>query len=198
MLDEAIVDVFSYLESEPMRIVMPFLLVFVIIYGVMQKIDLFENNVIDTALSIILSVIVIGFTPFHEVFYQYVSALFGGVAILLLSVLAFFMLAGFILAPEDGLSSLFGENSNVGKYVAIAVGVAILVLALNAGVLEVLGLQAPAISQETIAPFVVLGAIIGFMVWVVKGGKYECSKCNQVFRTKKNLNDHKDEEHNNN
>ncbi len=164
--DVGIEMVLESFQTEPMRWLLPFLLVFVIIYGVLQKIGLFDNNTIDGALSVILSLIVIGYTPLVEgIFYVYITQLFGGVAILLLSILAFFMLATFLTQEKDA-----GKLMPDSKFLVGGSALIIIILIVNYGVLDVLGIPIN-ITFGQIVPFIVLGGVVGFMAWVLKGDK---------------------------
>ncbi len=164
--DAGIEMVLESFQTQPMRYLLPFLLVFVIIYGVLQKIGLFKNNTIDGALSVILSLIVIGYTPLVEgIFYVYITQLFGGVAILLLSILAFFMLATF-LTQEDDVNGMLPDS----KYLVGGSALIIIIMIVNYGVLDVLGIPIN-ITFGQIVPFIVLGGVVGFMALVMKGDK---------------------------
>lgn len=157
------------LQSGGMKLVLPFLLVFVILYGVLNMVSLFKNEKIDAALSIIISIIVIGYTPFVEgVFYGYLTNVFGSVSLLLLSILAFYMLAGFLLPGEESISDIMDKKK--GWLVGIS-ALIIFALSLNYGIFEFLfGRSASLnIDMATLMPFIVLGAVIGFIVWVING-----------------------------
>ena len=156
------------LQSGGMKLVLPFLLVFVILYGVLNMINLFNKDKIDAALAVIISVIVVGYTPFvTEAFYGYLTNVFGGVSLLLLSLLAFYMLAGFLLPGKKDIGDVMGNNTTL----VIIAGVIILLLSLNYGILDYLfGINASFnLDMATLMPYILIGAVIGFIVWIIKG-----------------------------
>lgn len=155
-------------QTESMRWLLPFLLVFVLLYGILDMVKVFDDNKINGALSIILSVIVIGYTPMVEgIFYKYVTQLFGGISVLLLSILAFFILTGFIMSPADDEKGLKAIMNKYGKPIIGVVAGIILLMGLNYGVLGALGIELN-ITFGELAPFLVLGGVVGFMGWVVR------------------------------
>lgn len=157
------------LQSGGMKLILPFLLVFVILYGVLRMIDLFNQNEIDASLAVILSVIVIGYTPFVQgVFYGYLTNIFGGVSILLLSLLAFYMLAGFMVPGDDIFSDYMEDHK--GKLVTAA-AIIIGIMAVNYGLFDFLLGYGFDISFEQLFPYIVLGGMVGFIMYVVGSGE---------------------------
>lgn len=156
------------LQDGGMKLVLPFLLVFVILYGVLNMVSLFGDDKIDAALSIIISIIVIGYTPFiEEVFYEYLTNLFGGVSILLLSLLAFYMLAGFLLPGGGNIKNMMEKKKG---WLVLAAALIIFLLSMNYGIMDYLfGFGSFDVDMATLMPYIMVGAVIGFIVWIVKG-----------------------------
>jgi len=156
------------LQSGGMKLVLPFLLVFVILYGVLNMVSLFGDDKIDAALSIIISIIVIGYTPFVEgVFYGYLTNVFGGVSLLLLSLLAFYMLAGFLLPGKGNIKDMMADQKG---WLVLAAALIILLLSLNYGIMDYLfGMGSFDLDMATLMPYILIGAVIGFIIWVING-----------------------------
>lgn len=159
------------LQSGGMKLVLPFLLVFVILYGVLNMVNLFGDDTIDAALAVIISVIVIGYTPFVEgVFYGYLTNIFGGVSLLLLSLLAFYMLAGFLMPGKGSIKDMMAENKT---WLVLAAALIIVLMAMNYGIFEFVFGTGFDLSSSVVLPFIVVGAVIGFMVWVIGGANVD-------------------------
>lgn len=85
---------------------LPYVLSFVVTYGILAKINIFgtekRGNVINLLVSMIFSLFVIGYTPFGLMFAEYVGAAFGGTMLVIVTILGTMMVL-YILGALVGI-----------------------------------------------------------------------------------------------
>ncbi|MCJ7450589.1 MAG: hypothetical protein MUP58_02505 [Candidatus Nanohaloarchaeota archaeon QJJ-9] len=176
--------IMKFQEIGFMDFALPFLLVFAIFYGVLNQIGLFNDDKnLDAVISIVASLIVVGYTPFVEQYFQvYVTNILGGTAIFLLAFLAFYLLAGMALPGES--ADKWKEIVDP-KYVFGVLGLAVAFMFVSYGGPRMLlgpealeqisgsGVSLGFITMGDVVFFAVIAILIGFMYWTVKGGSSE-------------------------
>jgi len=103
------IGVFSY--------VLPFLLIFAVVYGILSKIKLFEeNNAVNAIIALAIGLISLQL-DFVPSFFQQIFPRFGiGLSILLI----FVILMGFFIVPKDG-QNVWDDYKWIGLVVVAAV-----------------------------------------------------------------------------
>ncbi|MDY6778129.1 MAG: hypothetical protein SVU32_05660 [Candidatus Nanohaloarchaea archaeon] len=156
--------------------VVPFLLVWILFYGILKKINIFgETANIDEVLSIIAAFLVVSYTPFVEQYFQvYVTNLFGAISILLIAMLGFFLLVGMMLGDE-GRDYLAHHR----KYIMGAIGLAVVFLFVSyggprmifsPGQMEQIGVENMVLISQADFYLLLIGAgVVGFMYWTMGG-----------------------------
>ncbi len=160
------------------NVLLPFLLLFVIIYGILAMINLFGNDVrgkkINGVISLLLALFITSTTGYLAWFTSVVSTMTGFIGIILLGLLFFFMLYHF--ATGGNAQGIFGGKT-IKWFVLIIVAIIIYLLFARAGGLSIFGLgqvggiHVP-ISAQSIIMFIIIGGLIFLVVWAIFGDSW--------------------------
>lgn len=173
----AVVDGFIGTLEAPIvqEYVLPLLLVFVILYGVLESISVFKNNRIDAVIAIIGSLLLVTYQPFVQgTFQQYAVNMFGSIAMLLLGILAFLMLTGLIFGQSIQSQLLGGDNEWIKWGIVIGAAIAVFLMFLSYGGSQMLGVGLDYVSEDMLWQgfwAALLLVIVGALVF--GGGNYK-------------------------
>lgn len=150
------------------NIVLPFVLTFVIFYGILRKIELFgdKNNEISTVIAVILAFFVVNYVPVSQSLALFFSNLVGAWAVVLVVIVLMMTGAGLLGVKPDNLP---GQG-----YFAWLVALAALFLAIYWGGVSMVapgslqGVEAFLSAQNALAVFVLL--LGAGAVWYVAAG----------------------------
>lgn len=131
---------------------LPFMLTFIIFYGILRKAKIFgERNNIDLFVSLIGALFIIAYTPAGFALTSFLSGLFGGTLIVVMTILAALMVL-FMLVPL--LTGKGLEAAKPGKALAvliiIAIGIAIAVFISSGGAALFPGITLPGATVPSI------------------------------------------------
>lgn len=137
-------------------VLMPFVLVFALVFAILEKVDLLKNKGVNLVLAIIIAFFTISNTYISSFFMFLFANLALGVAILLVLVI----LLGFSLKEE--------EDKDIWKWIfGVAGGALFLVVIGRSGLLNVLfGNNYYYIIQQN-APLIIILLIIGLMIFAI-------------------------------
>jgi len=178
---------------------LPFLLTFALIYGLLNKSQLFGPatargvSALNAVISMVAAFYVIGFTPIGMTIAQFLGNFFTQWTIILLAFIVG-ILAAFVLQPfwpreqkakYDQNGRLIGYEKGeptlektLGKYIGFGIFLALIGVFINSGGLNILGIDLNAVNVGGIAPqdVIIIAIIIftiGMVVFLTRGGKGE-------------------------
>jgi hypothetical protein len=120
---------------------LPWLLAFVVIYGILRSIDIFDAEETDDwhkriygLMSAIISTLVVAYVPFQTgAFATFLSTYFGSISLILMVIIGFVLIYGLMTGTSP--HEHFKEGRN---WVAWAVGITVLFLLFSSGFFGVL------------------------------------------------------------
>ncbi len=159
------------------NVLLPFLLLFVIIYGILSMINLFGDKTkgkkINSLIALILALFITYTTRYLAWFASIVSNLTGFLGIILLALLFFFMLYHF--ATGKNARDIF-SSGKIKWIVLVIVAIIIYLLFSKSGGLAFFGIfgnLAPhiPISVQSIIMFIIVAGLIFLVIWAIFGDK---------------------------
>lgn len=128
------------------QVVLPFLLIFVIVYAILQKTNILgENKSIDIIVSFIVGFIFVGVPAVVGVTLNVIPI----IAIILIILLCFMLIFGFV-----------GLKVHENKGMRIAIGI-VLTIALVATIMWATGVKFPSLSEEVINYIIIFALLLG-------------------------------------
>ncbi|NOQ56019.1 MAG: hypothetical protein GQ477_04410 [Nanohaloarchaea archaeon] len=184
-------------------ILLPWALFFAMVYGLLTKFGPFngqDQKSIVSIISMVVAFFVVGFTPFGMSFGTYLAEMFGKSGTVLAGLLVaslFLGMAGMRL--PDG----FGKEEDKKKInFAIIVLLIVGVIYFTTGFDNIIDFSSPNIAEETIVTLLVILALAGGIVMMMKGdGKtieeHNChiDGCTETFDTAEKLKKHQKDKH---
>ena len=138
---------------------LPFLLVFALVYGLLGKVNLFENNdsrKINSIIALCIAFFVVNYTPFATTLQDFFTNLFGSMSLVISGMLVFVLFLGVF-----GIKPIDTNSDSKMKYIAIFI-----ILLITYGIFTGSVGESFSISNTTVTTLFVLGFII-FVVWFV-------------------------------
>ena len=161
------------------NVVLPFLLLFVILYGILMMIGLFGKEArgkkINAVVSLILALFITYSTGYLAWFASVVSNLTGFIGIILLGLLFFFMLYSFVTG--NNAQTMLGSGKYLKWILLVAVAIIVYLLFSQSGGLSrfglgnIEGIHIP-ISVQSIIMFIIVGGLIFLVIWAVFGDNW--------------------------
>ena len=148
--------------------ILPFLLVFVLVFAVLQKTKLLGEGKqqLDAILSFVVALIVVGFLFPKEVMSNMILFL----SIALVVVFVFLLLYGFVTGNKDGFELSGGLKIALGIIVGVAVIIAVIwATGIRTDFFDILFRQTWSETFWTNVIFV--GIFVGAVAWVLKSAK---------------------------
>lgn len=149
------------------RYVLPFLLVFIVVYGILERASPFggDQQRIHTVLAAVIALFVTAFTPAAPTIANFFSNFFGALAVVLVGILGALIVAGFI----------FGEEMENTRWTQTLMGLgflAVVTIFLGWGGLGIivpsdLGPVLPAFSGGQLLGIAVVVGTIVFLYWAL-------------------------------
>ncbi len=128
------------------QVILPFILIFVIIYAILQKTKILgDNKSIDIIVSFIVGFIFVGVPAVVGVTLNIIPI----IAIILIILLCFMLIFGFV-----------GLKVHENKGMRIATGI-VLTIALGATIIWATGVKLPTLSEEAINYIIIFALLIG-------------------------------------
>lgn len=139
------------------QVVLPFLLIFVIVYAVLQRTKILAeaNKSINIIVSFIIAFIFVGVPTFVGVTLNVIPV----IAVILVILLSFMLLFGFV-----------GLDVRANKGLKITIGI-ILGIALIATIIWATGVKIPPLSEEIINYIIIFALILGAGAAILSSGK---------------------------
>lgn len=171
---------------------LPFIITFAVIYGILDKSKIFGDKAknINLIISLSASLFVMAFTPVGPAFITFstfISNLFAGTLLIVLTIIAFLIIASMLFFPLTGKDKMdFGNSAKLIVLVAAILGVGVFVSSGGLSVFPGINLGpggftgvpifiSPGISQQDLA-IIVIVVITGLAIyWLNKGSGKEVS-----------------------
>ena len=154
---------------------LPFLLLFAILFALLAKTKIFENNRINALLALIISLYIVAFSPVSGSIGLWFSQMFAALGVTLVSIIVFFLVVGLMVAPWWG--QLTGAKAKWWK-VLIPLGIIIAFLIVTGNAFSGVGpggaITIPGVSSADLL-FIALVIITLVILWYLVGGKSEAT-----------------------
>ncbi|MDY6778130.1 MAG: hypothetical protein SVU32_05665 [Candidatus Nanohaloarchaea archaeon] len=141
------------------RYFLPFLLMLAVTYGALNKIELFDDESVHGAISVVVALMtIVGVQQFVP--RQYFSMFFGGLTLAILALLGLVMLLGMMGIDVQDVTFPEDKDKPLNRYVLLAfVLLIVVILGVFYGIPSPEGFQGIATS-DTLYTFVMLGILI--------------------------------------
>lgn len=156
--------------------VLPFVLTFAIIYGILNKLSLLGNSKqgarLHTVVSAVISLFVTVYTPAGQSLSSIFTTYFGALSVVLVAIFGALILVGLVFG-DDWDSFIKDDSDNVKTGVFVVLALIALAVFLGWGGLGYIfpgasiGMSVPSLSTTNMLGIVVVVATILFLVWAL-------------------------------
>lgn len=141
-------------------VVLPFLLVFSVVYGVLESIDLFEKKEINSTIAFTMGILAAGSVMFTKTLKAFTPV----IGIILFFLLAFIVVIGMIAGPET--QEMMEKNWFRAPIILISVGVLLFELGVTLNVWE--GFSGiSGIFSSALVPLLVLSGLFIALIFII-------------------------------
>ncbi len=167
---------------------LPFLLIFAILFGLLEKIKIFGDisNRINVVLSLVISAYIMLFSPLKEALGMFFLVFFAQTSVALVVLLSVMLLLGMVLS-----NTLFPSVNFTTKYSEWVAGAGVIIalfLFYNSGGFDLLkmgGPSLPIISSDDIVFLLLIAGLLGLIFWVKGSELTEAEKATRKSNKEK-------------